>query len=608
MPEEAADPASNLPSAMEDEGRSHGAPDFGTLLRRHRLAAGLSQEALAERARISLNGISALERGYRRTPQRETLVLLVGALALNDDQRRAFEAAAVPPSSPRHRGERSVTVGPWPSAGSTSLPLALTRFVGRDVELDEIAVLVRDHRLVTVAGAGGVGKTQTALQVAAALGDGADGPVCFVALAPIRDPSLVAIAIASALGVQEVPNRPPLDTLIVHLKNKALLLIVDNCEHVIQEVTTVAQGLLAACPRVRILATSREPLLAAGERTYRLPSLRFPTIEAAGHLRASDALEYAAMTLFADRAQGVDAHFTLTDENAPIVGEICRHLEGIPLAIELAAARVNVLPLKQLAAQLDDCLRVLTRGERGAPPRQQTMRAAIDWSYNLLGAEEQRVFECLSVLAGGGSLEAATSICTSSDVAKDDVLDLISSLIDKSLVAADLRAAASRYRLLEPFREYAREKLGMRGEEQIVAHRHALTYLELAERLEDAFDTTPDPMWIPLARAELENWRAVLDWALSARNQVELGQRLAASCGPSGPSSPAPRAGVGPSSRWISSTMPLRTISSLCSPSSTRVRPFASANSMRDSRHRSARWNYAAASTTGWAFCARSFT
>ena len=220
---------------------------------------------------MSANGIGALERGYRRTPQRETVALLAVALALTKEEHQRLEAAAS--RHARARRGTSVTVGPWPYAGTSLLPLALTSFVGRKAELGEIAALLREYRLVTITGAGGVGKTQTALQAVTALGDPAEGGICFVELAPINEPSLVVAAIAANLGVQEVPNRPLLETLVAYLKSKTLLLILDNCEHLVAATAHVAQTILAGCSRVRILATSREPLVAAGERTYRLPSL-----------------------------------------------------------------------------------------------------------------------------------------------------------------------------------------------------------------------------------------------------------------------------------------------------------------------------------------------
>jgi predicted ATPase len=248
--------------------------------------------------------------------------------------------------------------------------------------------------------------------------------------------------------------------LRTYLKNKAVFLVLDNCEHVIEQVSVVAESLLDGCPRVRILATSREALRAAGERAYRLPSLSVDD----------------AVVLFADRARAVDHHFALSDQNTPLVTQICRRIDGIPLAIELAAARANVLSLGALTAKLDEQLRVLSGGERTGLPRHQAMRATIEWSYNLLSRQEQLVFERLSVFAGGCTLEAAMIVCATEDsknIVNDGMFQLIASLVRKSLVVADLAGDEPRYRLLESFREFGRERLTERGEDQIVAHRHA---------------------------------------------------------------------------------------------------------------------------------------
>jgi predicted ATPase/transcriptional regulator with XRE-family HTH domain len=508
---------------VEYEGRAAGSSDFGGLLRRYRLAAGLSQEALAERAQMSTNGIGALERGYRRRPQRETLALLASALSLNDEQRGEFEATAARSVLPG-RGAL-VTVGPWGDGATVNLPLALTSFVGRESELDEIAALVRAHRMVTLTGTGGVGKTQMALHFADALSDTADGAVCFAGLAPITNPSLVVAAVASAVGVQEVQNRPLLETLMAYLKQKSLLLILDNCEHVIAQAAIIADALLGGCEHVRILATSREPLKAAGEHRYRLSSLSVPSPEAARRLHAADAAEYGAMVLFADRACAVDRRFALSDENASIVADICRRLDGIPLAIELAAARVNLLPVKALAQKLEDRFRILTGGERTALPRQQTMRAAIDWSYNLLSAPEQRVFERLSVFAGGCTLAAAAAVCGNEETGEDEVFDLFSSLVDKSVLVVDLEGSEPRYRLLESFRQYAGEKLATRDDRLTVAHRHAFACLEVGKRLDRASQYEQE-VFLALAREELDNWRAALQWALRDGGDIVLGQTL----------------------------------------------------------------------------------
>ena len=512
---------------MESQGQARQV-SFGTLLRRYRLARGLSQEALAERARLSTDGISALERGHRRTPQRETLSLLASALDLNEEQSRAFETAAARWELLRRQGDASVTVGPWTSAADTALPLALTSFVGREVELEEILSLVREHRLVTVTGPGGIGKTQIALQVGTVLVGAAQGPVCFAPLAQVADPSLVVTAIGSALGVQEVPHHPLLETLLAYLKNKTALLILDNCEHVIASVRPVAKALLLNCPNVRILATSREALRFAGEQSYRLPSLSVPWLDAGSAIGAAESRAYAAVVLFVDRARAVDNRFRLTDENAPSVAELCRGLDGIPLAIELVAARVNVLSARALLGRLHDRFRGVTGHERGDLPRQQTMHATIDWSYELLSERERWMFERLSVFAGGCTLSAAAAISAGTTVSEADVLELLSSLTDKSMVIADLDGRQPRYRLLEPFREYAREKLSTSGEADKVAQRHALVCLQLAEQLERAFHSDPDAVWRALAREEVSNWRAALHWTLTERADVLSGQRLVA--------------------------------------------------------------------------------
>ncbi|HEY2476599.1 MAG TPA: helix-turn-helix domain-containing protein [Candidatus Cybelea sp.] len=492
-----------------------GSPEFGVLLRRYRLAVGLSQEALAERARMSINGISALERGYRQTPQRETLALLAGALALSGTQRQAFEAAAARRVKPRRR-EGSVTVGPWPDGSASVLPFALASFVGRETEVDEIGALLGARRLVTLTGPGGIGKTQTALQVAAGFARATNTPVCFAGLATIVDHFLVTPAIGVALGVQQVPSRPLIETLAAYLNDKPLLLILDNCEQVVANVAQIAETLLLKCPQLQILATSREPLMAGGERIYRLPSLT-----------VSDSI-----ALFADRAKAIDPHFSLNDETAPTIAEICRRLEGIPLAIELAAPHVTVLSLKALAGKLNDRLRLLTGGQRTALPRQQTMRATIDWSYNLLSTQEQRVFERLSVFVGGCTLSAATAVCAVDDLSEAATLDVLSLLVEKSLVLADLEIGEPRYWMLEPFRQYAYAKLVERGEERVVARRHALASLSMAEWFNRAFDFEVASMVRDRASHEVHNWRAALQWTLTERHDVVLGQELAGMLGP----------------------------------------------------------------------------
>lgn len=506
---------------MEVEERSSSS-DFGNLLRRHRLTAGLSQEALAERARVSVDGISALERGRRRTPQRETLALLAGALGLDDEQRKELEAAAWRVHVPRR--DASVTAGSRSSARTPDLPTAMTTFVGRDAELAEILQLVGEHRFVTITGAGGVGKTQAALQIGRRVAHEGE-MVCFVDLAPIGDGSLAPAAVAAAIGVQEVADRSLTETLISYLRGKKLLIIVDNCEHVISEAAKLANALLTGCEHVKILATSREPLRVAGEYVFRLPSLNTPVAEKT-RLTASEAISYEAIALFVDRACAADHSFALTDDNARDVAEVCRHLDGIPLAIELAATRIGSLPAKALNKELSERFRLLSGGERTAPARQQTMRCAIDWSYDLLSSREQRLFERLSVFAGGCALADVLAVCCDESVPEDEILSLLSSLVDKSLLQANLEGPEPRYRLLESFRAYGQEKLVQRGEVQNIAYRHASAFLELVERANLARASGSAQLSIERVTEEGDNFRAALQWSLTNRGDVSLGQRL----------------------------------------------------------------------------------
>jgi non-specific serine/threonine protein kinase len=479
----------------------------------------LSQEALAERARISTEAIGALERGNRASPHRETLGLLIEALDLGTRDRLELEAAAVKSPLPRHTGGAS---SDEPQCRS-NLPLQPSSFVGRADVVAAIKALLEQHRLVSLVGTGGVGKTRCAIQVGAEFLEGLDNGVCFAELAPISDPSLVPSIILRALGVQESPNRAMLDVLLGYLKRKRLLLILDNCEHVIQKARDVVAAIVHTCPNVRVLVTSRESLNIAGEHLYRMPSLSVPP--AGRTLCAQDIVNFGATLLFSDRAFSVDNRFTLSDEHVVYVAEICRRLDGIPLALELAAARVKVLSPKQLAQKLDEHLRVLTGGDRSALPRHQTMRALIDWSYDLLTQEERAHFCKLSIFAGGFTVESASAVCGGDEIA---MLDLLSSLVDKSLVQAEEVAGGMRYRLLESTRQYAREKLSESGEYEATAYAHATAFLALAEELERGYDTMTDRLWTVQVHPEIENWRAALEWTLTRRNSVEIGQRLVA--------------------------------------------------------------------------------
>ncbi|MBC5804690.1 MAG: hypothetical protein DLM53_05930 [Candidatus Eremiobacter antarcticus] len=406
-----------------------------------------------------------------------------------------------------------------------NLPIQLSSLVGREQDVAEIKALVEHSRLVTLCGAGGIGKTRCAMQVGADLLDGYSDGVWFVDLASLGNASLVPNVVAAVFDVQEPSNQQMLDALIAFFKNKELLVILDNCEHVIADVSKTADALLKACPKLRILATSRESLAIGGESVYRMPSLAVP---ADSHgLTAAAALAYGAIALFDVRARAANARFQLSDDNAPVIAEICRRLDGIALAIELAAARIKVLSPRQLSEKLDERFRLLTGGNRAALPRQQTMRALIDWSYDLLSESEQRLFRYFSIFAGAFTLELATAVCADDSIADFEMLDLLSSLVDKSLLHPEYAADETRYRLLESTRQYAREKLLERGEYESIVRRHADVYVAFADKLDDSWDSTPDREWICKAEPEMDNWRAAIAWAVSANGDTRVVQELA---------------------------------------------------------------------------------
>jgi predicted ATPase/DNA-binding CsgD family transcriptional regulator len=417
-------------------------------------------------------------------------------------------------------------------ASRTNLPPHRSALVGRETDIANVVDSLHRSPLVTITGSGGIGKTRTALAVGEAIREATRDGVWLVELAPIARPSLVADAVGRALSVRGSADVPPLETLVARLKHESLLLVLDNCEHVIGEAAVVADALLRACPSLRILATSREPLRISGEQTYRLTSLRFPTSDEAVEMSAVRGAEFAAIELFAQRARAVDRDFELDDDNARSVAEICRRLDGIPLAIELAAARVNILPVASLGAKLDRQLRLLSGGDRTASPRHRTMHALIDWSYDLLSHVERRLFERLSAFSGGCALPQAAVIFGGE--ASDDLatLETLSSLVDKSLVAVDFGPREPRYALLQSFRWYASEKLAARGESSAVSHLHAVAYVALAEEQERQYDVVPNNAWFTRAKLELDNFRAVLAWTLEARRDALLGQRLAAAMRP----------------------------------------------------------------------------
>jgi non-specific serine/threonine protein kinase len=409
-----------------------------------------------------------------------------------------------------------------------NLPIQLTSFVGREIEIAEVRRLLGGARLLTLTGAGGAGKTRLALEAARAVGDAYGDGVWLVEFAPLADPALVPQAVAAALSVQEAPGRGFTEILAEYLRTPSLLLLLDNCEHLVTACAKLADSLLHTAPELHILATSREPLDIGGEIAWRVPSLAVPGPQSGPS--AEELTEYASVRLFLDRAEAALPTFALTDQNAPAVAQVCRRLDGIPLAIELAAARVKALTVEQIAERLDHRFRLLTGGGRTAIPRQQTLQACIDWSYALLTEAERALLRRLSVFAGGFALAAAEAVCNDASLEAGEILDLLSGLVDKSLVQAEPQGREERYRLLETLREYARDRLAEAGETESVRDRHRDYFLALAEEADSHLRGREQLTWIEQLIQEQDNLRAALDWSLS-QESVEAALRLAGTQG-----------------------------------------------------------------------------
>jgi len=396
-----------------------------------------------------------------------------------------------------------------------NLPEQLTSFIGRQKELDEVTKLIASHRMVTLTGSGGAGKTRLSLQIGnACLGHFSKG-VWIAELATISDPSLVSQTLLSIFNLRGDSHRDPVDSLTKHLRSKELLLILDNCEHLIDTCAQVSGSLLQACPKLKILSTSREPLRIAGERTYRVPSLAIPDTNQLPPLE--NLMQFEAIHLFVERASTIKPDFELTKENASFVAQICSRLDGIPLAIELAVARVKMLTPEQIAARLDDRFHLLTGGSRTALPRQQTLQAMIDWSYSLLTEQEKSLFRRLSVFIGGWTLEAAEAVCPDEEpggILPHDILDLLTRLVDKSLIATDEVMGETRYRRLETIRQYSREKFLETDEVESIRNWHLNYYVRFTESAEQGLKSRDQFIWGNRMNVEQDNIRNALEWGL----------------------------------------------------------------------------------------------
>jgi len=406
-----------------------------------------------------------------------------------------------------------------------NMPLQMTSFIGRDKEIAEVKSLLAKTRLLTLTGSGGCGKTRLALQVAAdALEHYPDG-VWLVELAPLADPALVPQTVASVLGLAEQAVKSYTLTLIEHLKDKRLLLVLDNCEHLLSACAVLSDDLLRACPSLKILASSREGLGIGGELTYRVPSLSLPDLRQTA--TPSSLSPFEAVQLFVERALFYLPTFVVTTANAPALASVCHRLDGIPLAIELAAARVRSLAVEEINSKLDNRFRLLTGGSRASLPRQQTLRALVDWSYDLLNVQERTLLCRLAVFAGGWTLEAAEQVCVGEGMEAWEVLDVLTSLVDKSLVVTDPQEERTRYRLLETVRQYARDRLVESGESLLVRARHGDCFLKLAEKSEQKIKGPEGAAWLQNLETEHDNLRAALDFCLDSPEGAEAGLRLA---------------------------------------------------------------------------------
>jgi predicted ATPase/DNA-binding XRE family transcriptional regulator len=485
---------------------------FGYWVLQRRKALELTREALARQVGCATETIKKIERDERR-PSRQIAELLAGALSIPSEQQKLFVQVA--------RGEHSIDrlnlnptlTTPFPTREQiTNLPVPFTSFIGREKEQEEIINLIGKNRLVTLAGAGGIGKTSLAIQAGYKLRNEFPNGIWFIALDSLSDPALVSQTVASLFDIQQAPDRPFTEILTNVLREKTALLILDNCEHLLNGCSQLSLTLLTSCPNLKILATSREVLNITGEAVYYTPSLSFPT----GDVLIENLTDYESIRLFSERAALALFSFKLTKENAQAIVEVCRKLDGIPLAIELAAARVNILQATEILNQLQNSFALLSSDNRMVLSRHQTLQASLDWSWDLLSEAEQRFMRQLAVFAGGWTLESAQAICD------EDVLNLTGALVKKSLIGVKQEAGReTRYGFHEIIRQYTCEKLIASDENESVRTRHLKYFLRLVESAEPALKGPKQVEWMIRLNDERDNLRAALEWA--DKTDVEAG-------------------------------------------------------------------------------------
>jgi predicted ATPase/DNA-binding XRE family transcriptional regulator len=496
---------------------------FGRWLQKRRRSLDLTQEMLAQRVGCSAATIRKIEAEERR-PSKEVAEKLAVVLQIEEAERSTFlrfsrggwsdQPLIPPPVAP-------LPSEPWGSPNN--LPAQLSSFIGREEELATACALLRraEVRLLTLSGPGGVGKTRLSLEIAATLLTDFEHGIFLVSLAALRDPELVPSTVVQALGLRESGGGSLAETLKEHLRDKHLLLILDNFEQIIAATPFLVE-LLTTCPQLKMLVTSRETLRVRGEYVFPVPPLPIPARTDLTFIKTAGWERFAALRLFVQRAQEVKPDFIVSDKDAAAIAAISKRLDGLPLAIELAAARISLLPPEAILARLMDRLKLLTSGARDAPARQQTMREAIAWSYDLLDEDKQALFCQLSVFAGGITLEAAAAVCR----VETDVLEGIASLVNKSLLKQDAQTGEFRFLMLETLREYGFEQLVKRGEEGALRQRHAEYFVALTARAEPELWGPEQDIWTERLEREHDNLRAVLSWALEG-GDVELALRLA---------------------------------------------------------------------------------